>query len=167
MPTISPSMLPELDQEMAGTRKAFERMPGDRLDWRPHESSWTMLELATHVSHIPRWGKVALEETSFDIAPDGEPLRGPQYSDVDQLLDAFDETVEDLREAVEGTSDEAWMENWTLLNHGATVFGLPRIAVFRTMVLNHMIHHRGQLTVYLRSTGARVPGLYGPSADDV
>ena len=167
MHEISPSLLPELDQEMAGTRKTFQRIPSDQLDWRPHEKSWTMLQLAAHLSHVPWWGQATLERTSFDIAPDGKPVRGPQHDDVDGLLAAFDENVRSLRRAIEETSDDHWKENWTLLNHGATVFTLPRIAVYRNMVMNHMIHHRGQLTVYLRMTGARVPGLYGPSGDDV
>ncbi|MDX1631983.1 MAG: DinB family protein [Thermoanaerobaculia bacterium] len=167
MNQIAQSLLPELDQEMSNTRKALERIPEDRMGWKPHEKSFTQGRLASHLAELPSWGTRALTSDSFDIAPpDAESEQALDLDERDEILDHFDRSVEELRTAVEDTSDDRFMEPWTLLRKGVTVFSLPRIGVLRTFVLNHMCHHRGQLTVYLRLTDTPVPALYGPSADE-
>lgn len=167
MPTIAEVLLPELDQEMAGTRRALERVPLDRADWRPHEKSMPLGYLAAHIADLPKWAILGLKEDSFDLAPpDGEPYRNPEHDSVESLLAAFDANVAEARSVIAAASDDAFGESWTLLQGGETLFTIPRLSVVRTFVLNHVVHHRGQLTVYLRLNGVPVPGLYGPSADE-
>lgn len=167
MPTIAEVLLPELDQEMAGTRRTLERVPMDRVDWRPHEKSMAMGYLAGHIAELPKWAVLGLKEDSFDLAPpDGEPYRSPEHESVESLLADFDANLSEARVAISAAPDEAFGEEWTLLRGGETLFTMPRLSVVRTFVLNHMVHHRGQLTVYLRLNGVPVPGLYGPSADE-
>lgn len=165
--TIAEMILPELDQEMAGTRRTLERVPMDRADWAPHEKSMKLGYLAGHLASLPSWVVATLKEDSLDLAPPGgEPYRSPEYETREELLAAFDANVAAAREALAETPDEAFGESWSLLQGGETLFTMPRLAVVRSFVFNHMIHHRGQLTVYLRLNEVPVPGLYGPSADE-
>jgi len=165
--SISASLLPELDQEMAGTRKTLERIPEDKFDFRPHPKSFTMINLATHIANMVGWGKDTLESDSFDVAPVGaEPYREEPAKSVAALLEKFDKNLAAFREALAKTSDEKMMANWSLLAGGNPIFTMPRIACIRGMILNHLIHHRAQLTVYLRMNDVPVPALYGPSADE-
>jgi uncharacterized damage-inducible protein DinB len=155
---------PEFDQEMAQTRVALARIPADRFDFRPHEKSWTMGELATHIATVPLWLTMTLATDEFDLeAPVDQP---PPPADPEALLDRFDQHLASARAALEAATPEALGKPWTLRSGNQVVFTLPRAAVIRGMILNHMIHHRGQLTVYLRLTGVPVPSLYGPSADE-
>lgn len=164
---IAEMILPEFDQEMAGTRRALERVPMDEPDWAPHEKSMKLGYLASHLAELPRWTVMTLQQASLDIAPPGgEPYRSPEFETREELLAAFDAHVAAARRALAETPDEAFGESWSLLRGGETMFAMPRLAVLRSFVLNHMIHHRGQLTVYLRLRGVPVPGLYGPSADE-
>jgi uncharacterized damage-inducible protein DinB len=164
---ISKSMLPEFDYEMASTRKTLERIPDEKFDWKPHDKSMTMGGLATHLANIPTWATRAINKDSFDMAPQGgPPLRLPPAQSRSEILDTFDKNVAEAREAIAGASDEDLMVKWSLLSGGETVMTLPRVAVLRSFVMNHSIHHRGQLTVYLRLNDLPVPGLYGPSADE-
>jgi hypothetical protein len=131
--SIAQSLLPELDQEMAGTRKTLERIPEDKFEWRPHPKSFTMIALATHIANMVGWGRDVIEEDSFDVAPPGaEPYREESAGSVAALLAMFDRNYANLRGDV----------------------------------LNHLVHHRAQLGVYLRLNDAPVPALYGPSADE-
>jgi uncharacterized damage-inducible protein DinB len=165
--SIAQSLLPELDQEMAGTRKTLERIPEDKFGWRPHEKSFTMISLATHITNMLGWGATTISEDSFDVAPvGGEPYKEEPAGSVAELLEKFDKGLADFRAALEGASDETLMVNWSLLAGGQTIFTMPRIACLRGMILNHLIHHRAQLTVYLRMNDVPVPALYGPSADE-
>jgi uncharacterized damage-inducible protein DinB len=157
------SLLPEFEQEMAGTRKVLERVPDEHLDWRPHEKSWTLRDLATHVATLPRWLGVTLTSSSFDYLT--MPRQAPATSRAD-LLARFDALVKEGRERLTTSSPEAWQQTWTLTAGDRQIFSLPRTASFRTFLMNHLIHHRGQLTVYLRLLNTPVPGLYGPSADE-
>lgn len=158
------ALLAEYDQEMAGTRRALASIPGDALGFRPHEKSWTMGELATHIAGVPTWLRVTLETPELDL---GEPMESPTVpSDAGELLARFDAGVAEARAALDAATPETMAEQWTLRSGDHVFFTLPRGTVVRTMVLSHMIHHRGQLTVYLRLAGAPVPGLYGPSADE-
>ena len=152
---------------MASTRKALERVPEDKFGWKPHAKSMTLGRLATHVAELTGWVSTALDKDSFDFAPPGAPPYQPQTAaSRAAVLELFDKNTAAARTAMAAASDAQWMQIWTLLNGGKTVFALPRVAVFRSMVMNHMIHHRGQLAVYLRLNDVPVPALYGPSADE-
>jgi len=165
--TLSQSILPEFDNEMANTRKTLERAPQEKFGWKPHEKSWSMGDLATHLSNLPSWTEITLTQESFDMNPEGEETSTVQpATSTKDLLDRFDDNVSKARERIASTSDEEFMKPWTLLSGGETVFTLPRIGVLRSFVMNHMIHHRAQLGVYLRLNDLPVPSIYGPSADE-
>jgi uncharacterized damage-inducible protein DinB len=160
-------LLTEFDQEMAGTRKTLERVPDDKFDWSPHQKSMTLGNLATHLSNIPTWAVHALTKDSIDIAPVGEaPLRAEPARSRQEVLERFDKAVTDARAAINEASDEALLQPWSLLSGGKTVMTLPRVGVLRGFVINHNIHHRAQLGVYLRLNDIAVPSIYGPSADE-
>jgi uncharacterized damage-inducible protein DinB len=165
--SIAQSLIPELDQEMAGTRKTLERIPEDKFDWRPHPKSFTMIQLATHIANMVGWGTTTLKEDSFDYAPPGaEPYQEKPAESRAALLATFDKGLAEFREALAVASDEAMMKDWSLLGGGKVVFSMPRIACLRGMIFNHLVHHRAQLGVYLRMNDVPVPALYGPSADE-
>lgn len=162
MPMVD-ALLPEFDHEMTTTRKVLERVPEDRFDWKPHPKSYTMGQLAQHVATIPMWGRVTLTETELDLGGGAPP---PQMRTRAELLAAFDENAAGTRAALAGKTDGELMVPWTLRNAGHTVFSMPRAAVWRGFVLSHMIHHRAQLSVYLRMNDIPLPAMYGPSADE-
>jgi uncharacterized damage-inducible protein DinB len=159
-------MLPEFDHEMANTRKTLERIPEDKLDWKPHEKSTTMRGLATHLSNLVSWAGLVIEKDQFDAAPEGKPLRTKPVESVQETLETFDRNVAAARAAIQSASDEHLTKPWTLLAGGRTIFTQPRAGVLRGMIMNHTIHHRAQLSVYLRLNDVPVPALYGPSADE-
>jgi uncharacterized damage-inducible protein DinB len=164
---LSDALLPEFDQEMKNTRRTLERVPEDKLDWRPHEKSMTLGGLTTHISNLPSWTTYTINQDSLDIAPVGQPpLKLEQIKSVREALEMFDKNVTAARAAIADASDEQLHQTWTLLHGGHKVFALPRAAVLRTVVMNHIIHHRAQLGVYLRLNDVPVPSLYGPSADE-
>lgn len=160
------SLLAELDQELPGTRRTLERLPEERLGWRPHDKSMTLAALGGHLANLPSWGADTLQNDSFDVAPGGERLVLEEPTSRAEIVALFDRGATALREALAATSDEAFQQPWTLQANGEEIFTLPRIAVIRGMIINHMIHHRAQLTVYLRLNDVPVPALYGPSADE-
>jgi len=160
--SLSASMLPEFDHEMAATRKTLSRVPEAKFAWAPHPKSMTAHRLAAHIANIPTWMTLTLQLSEIDVA--GYKQEEPES--LAALLAHFDKGVAAARQAMEATSDAAWMEPWTLKSGGHVAFTMPRIAVVRSMILNHNIHHRGQLTVYLRQLDVPVPALYGPSADE-
>jgi len=164
---LSEVLLPEFDEEAAVTRKHLERVPADKLDWQPHPKSMSMRRLAGHVANIPMWGVMTISEDSIDPAPQGgQPQQAPPSESVEQMLAHFDAQTAAMRKALAEASDEHLAKPWTLYMGGRELFSLPRQAVLRRMVLNHSVHHRAQLGVYLRLNGVAVPGAYGPSADD-
>jgi uncharacterized damage-inducible protein DinB len=164
---ITQALLPEFDQEMKGTRRILERVPLEQGTWQPHPKSMTLGRLASHLAEFPMWAINAVKEHQLDIAPSGTPPAAPKtHTSREVLLAEFDRLVAEARTAVVAASDEAWMGSWSLKAGAQTIFTMPRIAVMRSFVMNHMIHHRGQLTVYLRLLGVPVPGTYGPSADE-
>ncbi len=166
MPFVD-TLLPEFDQEMANTRRVLERVPDDRLDWRPHAKSWTMGALATHVATLPSWTIETVNRSELDIAPEGKPPERPsEAKSREELLQRFDGHVAAARAALPGVTDGAMFQNWTLLHGGKQILSLPRAAVLRSFVLSHIIHHRAQLGVYLRLNDIAVPAIYGPSADE-
>ena len=165
---ISDTLLPEFDHEMASTRKTLERVPDDKFDWTPHKKSMTMGGLATHLANIPTWAVHALEKDSIDLAPEGEaPPRVEPARSRQEVLERFDQAVASARAAINEASNEKLMESWSLLSSGKTIMTLPRVGVLRGFVMNHNIHHRAQLGVYLRLNDIPVPSVYGPSADEV
>jgi uncharacterized damage-inducible protein DinB len=165
--SYSESILPEFDQEMASTRKVLERVPEDKLDWQPHPKSHTIGWNANHLADLPSWAATTVKETSFDInPPGGTPHQTPKLTKRQELLDVFDKNVAEARAALAEVSDEEITKPWSLLNEGETVFTLPRAAMIRSFVLNHIIHHRAILCVYYRLNDIPVPGIYGPSGDE-
>ena len=164
--SISQALLAEVEHEMTGLRTTLERIPSEHLDWSPHEKSMTMRGLATHLINMPRWGQVTVTEAEFDFAPDGTPLVEEPVASVAAGLEKFDALLAGFKTALAGASDEELMAPWALKNNGQVVFALPRVAVLRGFIMNHMIHHRAQLGVYLRLRDVPVPSLYGPSADE-
>ena len=165
--TLSEMLLPEFDHEMASTRKVLERVPTDKFGWRPDEKSGTMGWLASHVSTLPWFATSTITTESFDFAPNGEPTYKPEIAESNEkLLARFDEIVAEARAAIASANDEHLLQNWSLLMTGHVLFTMPRIACIRSMMMNHLIHHRGQLTMYMRLNKIPLPGLYGPSADE-
>ena len=165
--SISESLLPEFDHEMANTRKSLERVPDDRLGWKPHPKSPTMGWLASHLAFIPHWALVTVEKDSLDLAPaEGAEEREPEAKSRREILERFDRNVAEARTAISGASDAHLLKNWTLQISGKTVLTQPRISVIRNFVVSHSIHHRAQLGVYFRLNDIPVPALYGPSADE-
>jgi len=162
--SLSSSFLGEFDNEMANTRKTLERVPTDKLAWQPHDKSMTLGRLASHIAEMPIWATRIVHLSEYDFAAGG--FMRLNLGSTDEIVEALDKNLAEAREAVAGAGDEALREKWTLRRGDHVIFSLPRIAVLRTMVLNHIIHHRGQLTVYLRLNDAPVPALYGPSADE-
>lgn len=164
--SISKSMLPEFDYEMANCRKTLERVPDEKFSWKPHDKSFAMGALATHLANLPSWGSLTLNSDSFDLAPEGKPLKTPELNSTSEVLLKFDENAATTRAAIEAASDGDLFKTWTLQSNGKTIMTLPKIAVLRSFVMNHMIHHRAQLGVYLRLNDIPVPSIYGPSADE-
>jgi len=165
--SFSEALLPEYDHEMAGARKTLERVPEDKLGWKPHPKSGTMGWLAAHVANIPGWTVITINQDSLDMAPGGKQMEPPPEPKTrKELLALFDKNVAEGRKAIASASDAHLLKNWSLLNNGATIVAMPRIACLRTWVMNHIIHHRAQLGVYLRLNNVPVPSIYGPSADE-
>ena len=160
---ITDALLPEFDHEMAVTRKLLERVPEDRFAWKPHPKSMSLVELSTHVATIPSWGVPTLNQSELDLG--GQNVNTPVSSRAD-LLARFDKNVADTRAALVGKTDAEMMAIWSLKSHGQKMFTMPKAAVWRGFVMNHVIHHRAQLGVYLRLNDVAVPGMYGPSADE-
>jgi uncharacterized damage-inducible protein DinB len=162
--SISQALLPEFDQEMASTRKLLERVPDGKNDYKPHEKSMALGRLASHVAELPLWGKTTLETELLELEPGMKPFVAGSSK---ELLESFDKNVADARKAIENASDADWMKSWTMKFGGKQVMSMPRVAVMRGVVMNHMIHHRAQLGVYLRLNNIEIPGMYGPSADEM
>jgi uncharacterized damage-inducible protein DinB len=152
----------ELEQEAQATRRVLERVPGNQLGWKPHEKSMTLGQLAMHVANLP--GAIAEVSTaSFDVKT---AIPRPDATSTDQILSDFDESLKRARAILAKMSDAELATPWRMMNGGRELWSLPRGAFLRSVMLNHWYHHRGQLTVYLRQTGAQVPAVYGDSADE-
>jgi uncharacterized damage-inducible protein DinB len=160
-------LLPEFDMEMDNTRRTLERVPDDKFGWKPHERSGTLGWMAGHIATLPQWAKITMQQDSLDIAPaGGSNYAPPKPTNRKELLEIFDQSRAEARAALAAGDEVTYAQPWALLMGGKQLFSEPRSAVLRRMVFNHMIHHRGQLTVYLRLLNVPVPGLYGPSADE-
>jgi len=160
---MSEALLAEFDQEMATTRRTLERVPEDKFGWQPHEKSMTMGRLACHIAGIPNFGISVAKADSMDLSKEHGDVAA---ADRQQLLAGFDRLVGRARSAIAGMSDEDMARPWSLLRGETTLFRAPKAAILRTVMMNHLIHHRGQLSVYLRLTNTPVPSIYGPSADE-
>jgi uncharacterized damage-inducible protein DinB len=161
---ISALLLPELDQEMKNTRTTLERVPTDKPDFAPHPKSMPLSKLAPHVAQLAGFGLTILTTPELDFSKSS--IKRLPFESVPQLLQAFDEGAAEVRKALQDTPDEAWTQNWKLSFQGKSIFQGSRFLAYREMFLNHLVHHRAQLGVYLRLNGKPVPGIYGPSADD-
>ena len=160
--SIADSFLPEFDSEMASTRKVLSRVPADKWDWKPHAKSRSLGELATHVAELPRWG-MRMKGESFQVGSE----KPPSLRSADELVARLDQNAAAARESIAGMSESDLDGEFRVLKpDGAVFFALPRRAVPRRVLLNHLIHHRGQLTVYLRLLDVPLPTIYGPTADE-
>jgi uncharacterized damage-inducible protein DinB len=163
---IRDQLLPEFDQEIAATRRLVALVPDARFAWRPHPRSWTVGELATHLANIPTWLGGTLRTSELDLAPPGGPAyTPPRAASTREVLEQLDRSAADARAALAAVSDADLAQPWTLKKGGAALFTLPRLASLRSFVLSHLVHHRGQLTVYLRLLDVPLPSTYGPTAD--
>ena len=159
-------LMAELDREVERSRSALKEVPEGKYDWKPHEKSMIFGYLANMVATIPTWITMQIAQDELDVAPaDGGKMEQKRMDTSAELIEALDKAATGAREAFEKTTDEHLQTNWKLLARGNVVMEAPRYEMIQD-TLNHWSHHRGQLTVYLRLLGARVPAIYGPSADD-
>ena len=162
MPLID-ALLPEFDHEMTTTRRLLERVPEDRFDWKPHEKSMSLGALSTHLANVPMWADLTIRQPELDLADYDRTVPAATRQ---ELLALFDRNVASARAALAGRTDGELLAPWTLKQSGQVVFTMPKTSVLRSFVLNHVVHHRGQLSVYLRLQDVAVPSIYGPSADE-
>ena len=160
------TLLPEYDAEMANTRKCLERLPDEKLGFKPHGKSWPMGSLASHLARIPTWAHYTLTMPELDLAAHQAPDQNTPFTSTAALLSAFDRHVAEGRAAIASAGDDVMAQPWTLKMGSQVFFTLPKAAVLRTFVFSHLVHHRAQLTIYLRLNDIPVPGMYGPSADE-
>lgn len=163
---IRDSLLPEYDHEMGTTRRLLERVPEPELAWKPHPRSMALGELAGHITNLPHWCRAILERSDFDLGGVGPESRSKPPDTVAQLLRTFDERVSAARQALAAAGDAEMLAPWTLKHGDHEIFTMPRVAALRSFVMNHVIHHRGQLSVYLRLKDVPLPSIYGPTADE-
>lgn len=157
----------ELENELGNTRKMLAAVPEGKWDWTPHAKSMSLGRLAGHVATLPGWGSDTFRTERMDLSPENMP-KDAQFAakNREELLAKFDECASGLKETLRATPDEEFGKMWTLTWMGKQAFTMPRAGVYRAMVMSHLIHHRGQLSVYLRMLDAPIPGMYGPSADE-
>lgn len=160
---LNQAILPEFDHEMANTRKSLERVPDAKLDWTPHAKSMTLGGLASHLATLTQWTGAVMTQDFFDVASSPPPAK---LKSTKEILAAFDANTAAARAVIAAATDEQLMKPWSLRKGGQNIFTLPRLGVVRSFILNHTIHHRAQLGVYLRLNDIPVPSIYGPSADE-
>lgn len=164
--TIAESLLPEFDRETAVTRTLLERLPDGRFDFKPHEKSMTLGRLAEHLAELPQWVGSTVGQHELDLSTATRPEGYVPPATRAEVLAMLDRTVAEARTALSGRTDAELLAPWTLKSGGKEVFTMPKAAVLRSFVMNHIIHHRGQMAVYLRLLDQPVPSIYGPSADE-
>ena len=160
---FSETLLPEFDEEIKNTRRLLERVPDGNFDYKPHPKSMPLGRLATHVAEIPSWTGYTLDLEVLELEPDFKPTLAASRA---ELLQIFDKGAAEAREKIAAASDEDWGKIWTFKFAGKTIMSAPRSAVMRGTIMNHLIHHRAQLGVYIRLNEVAIPGMYGPSADE-
>jgi uncharacterized damage-inducible protein DinB len=161
---LNKTIIPQLKHEGEQTRKILGKVPYDQWDWKPHEKSMKLGRLASHIAELAGWVKMTLNSDELDFSKGG--YRPSEVKSTEAVLELLDKNVLEGLSELEHVSDETLRGDWSLRNGEQVFFTLPRIAVIRTMAISHLIHHRGQLSVYLRLLNVPVPGLYGPSADE-
>ena len=157
-------MINEIKHEGAQTKKLLERVPFDKFDWSPHEKSMKLGRLAVHVAEIPRWSSRILEATEFDFTKSG--YKPAEVHSTEELVQLSENNIQKALDDFNAAKDEDLMASWTFRRGEHVIFTLPRAAAIRTLAMNHLLHHRGQLSVYLRLLHIPIPGMYGPSADE-
>ena len=162
---IKDALLPEFDHEMGTTRKLLACAPMADRDWTPHAKSMSVGDLVKHVAEIPGWAGGIVDADSWDAASGGDAPK-KVYTSNDEAIADFDPGVAKARAAIESKSDAEWMQTWTLKNGDQEIMSMPKMGVVRSFLMNHLIHHRGQLSVYIRLKDVAVPSIYGPSADE-
>lgn len=161
---IASALIAEMEQEARVTRTCLERVPAEKFDWKPHEKSMPFGKLASHVAEMFSWTPATLQHPELDFAKmDYKPFEPATTAD---LVEFLDKNVAEAIDTLRNTPDEVFVENWTMRNGETIYFTMPKAAVIRTFVMNHIVHHRGQLSVYLRLNDIAVPSIYGPSADE-
>jgi uncharacterized damage-inducible protein DinB len=161
---IATALIAEIEHEAGVTRTVIERIPAEKFDWKPHEKSMTFGRLASHVAEMFGWTPPTMEQAELDFSKmDYKPF---EPKTTEELVEFLDKNVAEAIATLKSSPDERFMENWTMRNGEQVYFTMPKIAVMRSFVMNHIIHHRGQLSVYLRLNDIAVPSIYGPSADE-
>ena len=158
-------LIAEFDHEMALTRQVLARVPDSAFNWSPHEKSMALGGLATHLALLPHWGTAILDNDAYDLAM-ANGKKPAQKQNAADVLQTFDAHVADLRRGLTRRTDAELQAPWTLRNGTRTLMSMPRFAALRTFLISHTIHHRGQMTIYLRLQNVALPPLYGPSADE-
>ena len=161
--SYSKTLLPEFEEEMKNTRRLLECVPDGKFAYQPHPKSMTLARLASHVAEMPSWTSFTLDQEVLDLQPDFKPEIATSRA---ELLEKFDKGVAEAREKIAAATDDDWAKIWTFKYAGKTVMSMPRSAVMRRSIMNHLIHHRAQLGVFLRLNNVEIPGMYGPSADE-
>jgi uncharacterized damage-inducible protein DinB len=157
-------ILAELAHEGATTRRLLDRLPQERLGWQPHQKSMTLGRLATHIAEIPGWVGSIVEKDEFDVGASG--YVPPTVGSVAEIIAMFDKNVATAAEALKRQSNDRLLAKWQLKKNGQLVVEMPRLGMVRSFLMNHLIHHRGQLSVYLRLQNVPLPSIYGPTADE-
>jgi uncharacterized damage-inducible protein DinB len=163
--TLKETVLSEFDDEIAMTRRLLERVPDAALSWKPHERSMSLGGLATHLAQIPHWGNSILDRDGYDLAHAGD-TRAAELTSRVAVLETFDRHAASVRRALVDRADAELVVPWSLNRGEHLIMSMPRVSALRRFVLNHLVHHRGQLTVYLRMQNVPLPPLYGPTADE-
>lgn len=161
--SFSQTLLPEFDEEMKNTRKLLQCVPDGKFNYQPHPKSMDLGRLATHVAEIPSWTTYTLDLEVLELGPDFKPEIATSRA---ELLEKFDKGVAEARAKIAAATDKDWAVIWTFKYAGQTVMAMPRSAVMRSTIMNHLVHHRAQLGVFLRLNDVAIPGMYGPSADE-
>jgi uncharacterized damage-inducible protein DinB len=162
--TIASALIAEMEHEAAVTRTCLERIPTEKFDWKPHEKSMSFGRLASHVAEMFAWTPSTMEHAELDFSKmDYKPF---EPKTTEELVEFLDKNVTEAITALRSSTDDRFMENWTMRNGEQIYFTMPKVAVMRSFIMNHIIHHRGQLSVYLRLNDIAVPSIYGPSADE-
>ncbi len=164
--SIAEALLPEFDREMSVTRRLLERVPDGQFHWKPHERCMLLGRLAEHLAEMPGWIVETITKTNTDAASGTTPADHQSPRTRDEVLALFDRNVKDGRAALAGRTDAELMAPWTLKVQGKELFTMPKATALRGFVMNHIIHHRGQLSVYLRLQNVSLPSMYGPSGDE-
>jgi uncharacterized damage-inducible protein DinB len=162
--SIAENYLAELKQEAATTRKILKIVPLEKGDWKPHVKNFSLLQLASHVAELPNYLYTTISTDELDFAKSNYKPSTPTSSE--ELLSIFEKNLKNAEEALSGCSDDEMGKNWTMRNGDTIFFSSPKASVVRSLCLNHLVHHRAQLGLYLRLLDVPIPGSYGPSADD-